>query len=284
MDRLILVLSLSFVMNFSAHADEKNLITNRFFKIIPESEAHVFHGSAHGREFKKSSIKAFIWNIKKAALYNWQTEFEKFGKNQDLIVLQEAYQTKRFMGATSAFSGVRWDMGISFLYKRYNNQATGTMIGSVVEPTEVVVRHTPDLEPLVKTPKAMTFAKYPIENDDDELLVISVHGINITSFGSFKRHMAQAETEINKHDGPILFAGDFNTRTQGRTKYLMDMINKYGFKTVEFKNGHHRMRWKFTNNYLDHSFVRGLSVKNAEVIGESNGSDHKPMFVELAVD
>lgn len=284
MERLILILSLSFIINFDATADEKNVITNRFFKIIPESQAHVSHGSAHGREFKSNNIKAFIWNIKKAGLFNWQTEFERYGKNQDLILLQEAYQTNRFITTTSSFPGVRWDMGISFLYKRYNNQATGTMIGSVVEPTEVTVKHTPDLEPVVNTPKAMTFAKYPVENKPNELLVISVHGINITSFGSFKRHMAQAENIITKHDGPVLFAGDFNTRTKGRTKYLMDLINKYGFKPVEFKNGHQRMRWKFTNNYLDHSFVRGLSVKHAEVVGESNGSDHKPMFVEFSVD
>lgn len=284
MERLILALSLSLIINFNAAADEKNLITNRFFKIIPESQAHVSHGSAHGREFNSKNIKAFIWNIKKAGLSHWQTEFERFGKNQDLILLQEAYQTERFVSTTRSFPGVRWDMGISFLYRRYNDQATGTMIGSVVEPTEVTVKHTPDLEPVVNTPKAMTFAKYPVENKQDELLVISVHGINITSFGSFKRHMAQAENIITKHNGPILFAGDFNTRTKARTKHLMDLISKYGFKTVEFKNGHHRMRWKFTNNYLDHSFVRGLSVKTAEVVGESNGSDHKPMFVEFSVD
>lgn len=284
MERLLLAVSLSFVINFNAAADEKNLITNRFFKIIPESQAHVSHGSAHGREFNSKNIKAFIWNIKKAGLFNWQTEFERFGKNQDLILLQEAYQTERFVSTTSSFPGVRWDMGISFLYRRYNDQATGTMIGSVVEPTEVTVKHTPDLEPVVNTPKAMTFAKYPVENKQDELLVISVHGINITSFGSFKRHMAQAENIITKHKGPILFAGDFNTRTKARTKHLMDLISKYGLKTVEFKNGHHRMRWKFTNNYLDHSFVRGLAVKTAEVVGESSGSDHKPMFVEFSVD
>jgi endonuclease/exonuclease/phosphatase (EEP) superfamily protein YafD len=284
MDRLITVLSLSLVLNASSYAGNKNVITNRFFKILPESESHISHGLAHGREFKRDSIKALIWNIKKAGLYNWQTEFESFAKNQDLILIQEAYQTKRFINTTTAFSGVRWDMGISFLYKRYNNQATGTMIGSVVEPTEVTVKHTPDFEPVVRTPKAMTFAKYPIENKQNELLVISVHGINITSFRSFKRHMAQAETEISKHDGPVLFAGDFNTRTKQRTRHLMDLINKYGFKTVEFKNGHQRMRWKFTNNYLDHSFVKGLSIKHAEVIGDSKGSDHKPMLVELSID
>jgi endonuclease/exonuclease/phosphatase (EEP) superfamily protein YafD len=137
---------------------------------------------------------------------------------------------------------------------------------------------------VVKTPKAMTFAKYPIELSPKKLLVISVHGINITSFGSFKRHMAQAEAEIENHDGPVFFPGDFNTRTKARTRYLMTLIKKYGFKTVDFKDGHHRIRWKFTKNYLNHSFVRGLSVKEASVDGGSYASDHNPMFLEFSVD
>jgi endonuclease/exonuclease/phosphatase (EEP) superfamily protein YafD len=43
------------------------------------------------------------------------------------------------------------------------------------------------------------------------------------------------------------------------------------------------MKFKLTSNYLDHGFVRGLSIKNAEVYPESTGSDHKPMSLELAL-
>lgn len=283
MDRLLLLLSFVFLINGQAIAQDKDVLT-RFFRILPENQSHTYSGSAEGRFFKPHSIKVFIWNIKKALEYSWEPEFKNFAANRDLILLQEAYQTRLFNSITQSLGGYRWDMGIGFLYRRYNNQATGTMIGANVDPTDVFVKHSVDEEPLTGTPKTMTFAKYPIGGFPDELLVISVHGINLTSHASFERHMQQAQREIDKHVGPILFAGDFNTRTQMRTKYLMNMIQKNGLRPVTFKNGHQRMRFKFTNNYLDHAFVRGLSVSNAEVVGRAYGSDHKPMFLELSVN
>jgi endonuclease/exonuclease/phosphatase (EEP) superfamily protein YafD len=284
--KFIFSASLLMTLNLSAHAEieSRSHPAHRYFKLIPENEAHSVMGLASARELKADSIKVFIWNIKKALLPNWKSEFETFGKNQDLILLQEAYRKELFNNTILAFSGIRWDMGTSFLNRKYNNQHTGTMIGSKVDPTEVIVKHTIDLEPVVATPKAMTFAKYPVDNRQEELLVISVHGINITSYASFKRHMAQAKNVIEDHHGPILFGGDFNTRTKRRTYYLMKLVKKLGLRPVEFKNGNSRMRWKFTRNYLDHSFVRGLSVKSAEVMPKASGSDHKPMLLEISVD
>ena len=283
MDRLLLLMSFVFLVNVPAVAEDKDVLT-RFFRILPEGQSHAFYGSARDRFFKPDSIKVFVWNIKKGLEANWEPEFKKFAENRDLILLQEAYRTELFNNTTSTFNGIRWDMGIGFLYRLYNNQATGTMIGSSVDPTEVIVKHSVDDEPVTGTPKAITFAKYPIEGRQDELLVISVHGINLTGHATFVRHMNQAQAVIDQHTGPVLFAGDFNTRTQMRTKYLMNMIQKNGFKTVTFKNGHLRMKFKFTQNYLDHAFVRGLSVSNAEVIGQVSGSDHRPLFLEMSVD
>jgi len=283
MERFFIVLIVTVFINLNALAEDKG-VWDRYFRLVPEEQAHVYQGNTQRPHFKPESIKAFIWNIKKTQMMNWKQEFETFGKNQDLILLQEAYQNKLFNTTASTFKDYRWDMGISMYYVQDNDAATGTMIGSKVSPQEVVVKHSPDGEAVVHTPKAMTFAKYPIEGRADELLVISVHGINITKYGPFKRHMDQAAEQIENHSGPILFAGDFNTRTKARTAYLMKMIEKYGFKTVEFKNGHQRMRWKFTNNYLDHGFVRGLKVNSAYVAGEATGSDHKPMFIEMAVE
>lgn len=282
MDRLFLLISLVLLVNVNAVAADKDVLS-RLFRVLPENQSHVHYGSAEGKFFNKNSIKVFIWNIKKSLERNWESEFRKFSKNRDLILIQEAYRTQLFDQTTSSYNGFRWDMGISFLYRRYNNQATGTMIGSNVEPSEVLVKHSTDGEPMTGTPKSITYAKYPIDGHAEELLVVSVHGINLTGHSAFVRHMQQAQKIIDSHTGPVLFAGDFNTRTQMRTKYLLNMIQKNGFKTVTFKNGHHRMRWKFTNNYLDHAFVRGLSVRNAEVIGNSFGSDHKPLFLEMSL-
>lgn len=282
MDRIILGLLL--LVSTAIHAqveDDKNPISRRYVR-VPNEQAHIFYGAPLSPYLANKDIKVFVWNIKKTEMVKWKPEFESFSKNQDLILIQEAYGNKLFTETTSSMQGYRWDMGISFFVKA-GMISSGTMIGSLAQPSYVVVKQTVDLEPAVNTPKCTTFAKYPIEGHDKELLVITVHGINITLFDTFARHMAQAEEEIAKHDGPVLFAGDFNTRTKDRTAYLMEMTKRLGFEEVVFKNGHQRMRFKFTSNYLDHSFVRGLKVKNAEVIGTSVGSDHKPMFLEMSV-
>ena len=82
----------------------------------------------------------------------------------------------------------------------------------------------------------------------------------------------------------MFFAGDFNTRTKARTSYLMKAMSELNLTHVTFKNGDRRMVWKFTRNYLDHGFVRGLKVLSAEVLADARGSDHKPMVLELALE
>lgn len=283
MERIFLPLLLAFVFTTSA-AEAKFRPLGKFYKLVPIEKAHVTQGRAVASDLDPESIKVFVWNIKKAGLDDWKKEFIRFGQNKDLFLIQEAYQKPLFVETLDAFPSVRWDMGISFLYKIYNDQATGNMIGSSVEPSDVLVQHTVDFEPGSDTPKTTTYGKYPVQGSDKELLVISIHGINITSFGSFKRHMAQIEKEINLHDGPVLFAGDFNTRTKARMNHMVEMMKRLGFQTITFKNGEHRMKFKFTPHYLDHGFVRGLKVKAAEVFKDSTGSDHKPMVMELSLN
>lgn len=281
MDRLFITLIILVSINSEANAGIRPL--KRFFKILPESQSHTYSGTTRDLDLSSESIKVLVWNIKKTQEKPWQNEFLKYGQGKDLFLLQEAYQNELFTSTIEKFENVRWDLGISFLYTLYNNAATGNMIGSKVEPTYVRVRHTSDLEPVVATPKVTTYAKYAVKGSNKELLVVSVHGINLTSYSSFTRHMEQARAEIEAHDGPVLFAGDFNTRTGGRTRYLMNLAKELNLKTVDFRNGHCRMKFKLTPYYLDHTFVRGLNVKNSEVDCASQGSDHKPMSLELAL-
>lgn len=265
---------------------EDNPVSRLLFTFIPEEQAHSWSGSPLYRSLDPSSIKALIWNVKKGSMQSWQKEFSDYGKGKDLLLIQEAYTSSHFENVLAAFSGYRWDLGAAFLYRRYNNTPTGTMIGSTTNPVEVLVRHSPDEEPVTNTPKSITFAKYPIAGSDQELLAVSVHGINLTSYAAFRRHMEQARDEIEQHSGPVLFAGDFNTRTKARTRFLMDLIEKLNLEEVKFEHANHRMAWKFTQNYLDHGFVRGLEVVKAKVLKDSRGSDHRPMIIEakLATD
>lgn len=276
-------LSLSFLLScFVAEASWRPL--GRYYKLINETEALITTGEARERELNPRSIKTLIWNIKKAKMYHWPEEFKKLGEGQDLFLVQEAMENVFFYSTIHSMPGIRWDFGASFLYRIYGDAATGNMIGSVAEPNYVRVEHTEDYEPAVDTPKSTTYAKYDIADHTSDLLVISVHGINLTNFASFRRHMRQVRAEIEKHEGPVVLAGDFNTRTYARTQHLKKMIQELKFTPVEFKNSEHRMRFKFTPYYLDHGFVRNLKVKSAEVHRDFRGSDHLPMTMELEVD
>lgn len=276
--KMLPLLMFSVLIQTEAQAQDKFI--SLLFRRIPEGQALSMSGLPVETSLKSSSVKALIWNIKKAEMKNWRSEFLKLGKGNDLFVIQEAYKNNTFDSTLNNFNHYHWSMGTSFLVRRDNNTPTGTLIGATVTPTEAIARHTTDLEPIVLTPKAMTFAKYPVEGRSQDLLVISIHAINFQSTGAFKRHIDQALVEIKNHDGPILFAGDFNTWNTPRMNFLKRSMKAYGLNEVLFKNAHLKM--KFAGFPLDHSFVRGLSIKNAEVV-YSNGSDHRPMMMEFDV-
>lgn len=275
------ILSLLPLLIFSISLAEAQ-ITRPWFKVVPEHEAHSSWGEARSLELNPDSINCLVWNIKKTEMTPWNVEYVIYGMDKNLHIIQEAFRNERFLSTLNIFSHMRWDMAISMLYRKQNNTATGTVIGSSAEPIEAWASHSPDTEIVVKTPKANIFTKYRLKGTDKSLLVISIHGINITSFGAFARHVDQIRDEILAHDGPVIYAGDFNTRTARRTTYLKKQMKEMGMTEVKFLNGEYRMKWPvLPNTYLDHAFVRGLDVTYAEVLKNAQGSDHKPMVMSL---
>ncbi len=279
MQKLLVALTFSLFIS-SSFAQDKGP-AKYWFRVLPEEQSLTSFGSTQGQELNAKSLKALIWNIKKSSMVAWQDEFKKFSSGRDLILVQEAYANPYFTTVLATFFNYHWDMGISFLFRRDNNTPTGTMIGATAESTESLVIHSPDHEPVVETPKSITVAKFPVKGKATELLVISVHGINFQTTAAFKRHMDRAFEIIEEHEGPILFGGDFNTWNNSRTNYLYRLSKKHNLDMVKFKNGQDRL--KFNGFFLDHTFVRGVEIKEAEVIGSSKGSDHKPLLIEMNI-
>lgn len=259
-------------------------ITRPWFRVVPEHLSHSSWGEARELELDSNSIKCLVWNIKKAEMGPWNVEYLIYGMDKNLHIVQEAFRNERFNSTLASFGNMRWDMATSMLYRKQNNTPTGTLVGSTAEAIEAWSSHSPDTEFLVETPKANIFTKYLLKGTDKTLLVISVHGINITRLSAFKRHMNQIRDEILSHDGPVVYAGDFNTRTKKRTRYVKTQMAELGFEEVEFINGSYRMTWPLSKSYLDLAFVRGLEVKHAEVLKHSRGSDHKPMVMTLKLN
>jgi len=282
MDRFLLPLFVLLMTLQVSRVEAKRLLFASQFSLIPVGQAHQVLGEASQEEFNPESIKVLVWNIKKGQEKGLDKDLPKFGFDRDLVLLSEGYGKPSVLSIFTSFKGFKWDFGISFLYKKDHNYPTGTLIGSKVAAKEIVVTHSPDLEPIIRTPKALTMGKYPIKSHAQELLVISVHGINLADHNAFVRHMKQALKEIDRHEGPVIFAGDFNTRTKKRITHLFQETTKRGFQSVDFVDGQKRTKG-VTPNYLDWAFIRGLKVKNPKVTVVKS-SDHMPMQMEVAVE
>ena len=252
----------------------------RYFRKVPVEDAHTTWGDASASSLPSKALGVLVWNVKKGARPEFNSEIVRLGEDKDLFLMQEAYTAPYFTATLSALRDYQWDLGISFTYRLYNNDGTGNMIGARVKPTWVKVEHTLDFEPMTETPKTTIYAKYPVEGMNETLLVISIHGINFTGFGAFSRHLDQIHKQIINHDGPAILAGDFNTRTKERYREVQAMAEALDLDEVKFINGDLRMTAVGTKNILDHAFIRGFSVRHAEVHA-SDGSDHLPMALSL---
>jgi len=277
----LIIITLLITTGFSSYAQGFFNVSERFFRKASPEESHLIFGKAKTGILKKEKLDVLVWNIKKAEMEDWPNEFLFYSANKDLILIQEAYRNSIFDETLKLLKDFRWDMGVSFFDLLHGIIPTGTLVGSKANPNFALVKHSTYFEPLIKTPKSLTITKYQIEGSSKELLVISVHAINLTSIFPFKRYIDIAHNEIARHDGPVIYAGDFNTWSKDRTKYLFSSIEKLNLTPIDFKNGHLRM--KFRKNFLDHAFVRGLNVKSAEVAWESQGSDHKPLLIKAEI-
>ncbi len=253
---------------------------SRYFHRVPIERAHLTWGEAHLSELPSDAIDILVWNVKKGSRETFGSDLIRLGDNKDIFLIQEAFTSDLFIGKLAYFANYQWELGISFTYRMYDDNGTGNMIGARVKPTWVKVEHTLDMEPLTQTPKTTAYAKFPVAGREEELLVISIHGINFTSFEAFGRHLEQVRGEIEHHLGPVILAGDFNTRTKERMAQVRRFTNQLNLMEVNFVNGNLRMTSFGSNNILDHAFIKGFKVRQAEVF-PSKGSDHQPLVLNL---
>jgi endonuclease/exonuclease/phosphatase (EEP) superfamily protein YafD len=59
------------------------------------------------------------------------------------------------------------------------------------------------------------------------------------------------------------------------------MAKRLALSETDYLNSNQRMTFKGWP--LDHIFSRGILIKKAEVMGDSEGSDHKPFLVEMEI-
>ncbi len=235
------------------------------FEIPPLDESFLQWGNPTRSQLKSKDVKLVVWNILKATEESFIQDFASFGSDTDIFMLQEVDNSNEFFKAYESYPHHQIHFGTSFNYRRGlwggERFLSGTAISSKVDVIDSGMIRSKKNEPFVKTPKVVTWAKFPVEGKED-LLVVNIHGLNMTKNKHFIAQLKECEELILSHDGPVIFAGDFNTSDKEKLDAMWTVAWKTKLKTVTFENDQ-RKRSKFSKLIIDWTLVRGVEVKSS---------------------
>lgn len=241
---------------------------------IPD-DAHVMHsmGQASLPTLNSTKLSILSWNIYKGRKSEYKKSFAVLAKNRDLIMLSEA-TTGSPVSDSFKIPGWEWHLAASFDMK--NDIAAGTVLGSAARPHNVHFYRTKDIEPFVKSPKATVLAYYAVPGSAKKLLAISIHGINWDGDEALERQLNMILPEIKAHDGPVVFAGDFNTKNASRVVLTKRILGSVGLKQVPWQN-------PIKKKQLDDAYTRGMKINRARLIHDyiDKGSDHPAIDLQI---
>jgi endonuclease/exonuclease/phosphatase (EEP) superfamily protein YafD len=221
-----------------------------------------------------NNFSILSWNTYKGSKADFQSDLIDYSRNIDILLLQEAAlseELKNWLG----LSFNKWLLAVAF-----ENQ--GTKIGIMAASKASSLSHCAfqEPEPLIVIPKMMLVTTYPLSGSDRRLLVVNVHMVNFTlSTEALRRQLAEVTEIIKKHDGPVIFAGDFNTWSRDRELLVSGTMSELKLHPVTFSPDNRSL---FLNRTVDGIFYRGLEVTDS-YSHKVESSDHNPLEVHFKV-
>ncbi|MFW2364942.1 MAG: endonuclease/exonuclease/phosphatase family protein [Desulforhopalus sp.] len=226
------------------------------------------------QELQKDHISLFIWNSYKGKVDGWLNDLSTLGRNNDLVLLQEAYLKNDLVDFLDE-SGWNWNIATTF---RYRAIPTGVLTASKIAADKHC--HLTTMEPWIRLPKGILISRYKLTNTEKQLVVANVHLINFTfNTGVYSTQLATLKSILEQHDGPLIVAGDFNTWSSDRSQLVNTFTTELRLSPVEFNNN---VRTEIFGRKIDHVYSRELTVLSAKSVAVST-SDHNPMIVEFAL-
>jgi endonuclease/exonuclease/phosphatase (EEP) superfamily protein YafD len=251
---------------------------NLFPEIYAATDTLQILGGCTGQAFE-STLRILVWNMYKARNTGWSEDFQNLIQNKELVILQESILNTNHDMIFQTPERFEWIMARSHK-DRATQITTGVKTGSTVKSTAQSFFVSPDVEPFLRTPKMLLATTYPLAGCEHELLVVNIHAINFVSFLKFSRQLKQIAEAIEKHKGPVILAGDFNTWSATRFSALLKATGEMELEEVKLTR---KGRLFHLNKNLDHVFYRGLVVKETEVLMGVRSSDHYPITVEFSI-
>ncbi len=213
------------------------------------------------------------WNIYKNKQYGALEDLGKIISQSDFVLVQEFLLDVSQKSQIDEMQNYQWNFGKSF---QDVGNWTGVATVSKYQASEAFSLKSPKNEPVTKTPKMSVISNYQIQ-DGTQLLVANLHGLNFDlSNTSFKSQIDAVMLYLKEHQGPMIFAGDFNTWNKERREYLFKNIKTLELERVPLENP-----IGIFKQTLDHIFVRGVTVVEETLMTEITSSDHSPLRIEF---
>ncbi len=237
------------------------------------------------------SLNVAVWNIQKATAARLHPDLVELVRAHqiDLAITQESRDDIPAAGELGSIFAPAWHLpwpgGTAFGVHTY---AATPPISAHRLPT---VR-----EFVVTLPKVSLATKHAVAGGKP-LLVINTHALNFEAGWpiGLRWQFAAIGRSIAAHDGPVIFAGDFNTWSPRRLRLLSAVTDAHGLREITTFSGGprktgalraawlHRLAGIDPGLPLDRVFLRGLQVDDATVL-HSDASDHAPLVLQLRFD
>lgn len=256
--------------------------THRFGKV---AEGTIDRPCLNSSGLECNAIKVLSWNVaKNNHNSDWSRDFFTLVEQHqpDKIFLQEV-RLCTIEQQVPELTSMGWSFAPN-LVDNWNNTYSGVLTATNSNLLNSQAKITQHQEPISDTPKVSLFVEHAW--GDDTLLTINTHLINFVETSKFQAQLAQIEAIIARHQGSIIFSGDFNTWNRSRWLILLRMTAKLGLTPVRFPLVEEQKIKRFLlSPPLDYIFYRGFKQNTASaiVIDTLSSSDHNPLLVELHI-
>jgi len=218
------------------------------------------------------AIRLVTWNIHKQQDAGWERDLARLARGYDIVLLQEATLGNSLRKIVDDES-LHWVMASSFFY---GAEDIGVLTAARVAPIAICTERV--VEPLIRLPKSAIIAWFRLRDEEQPLAVVNVHAINFSlSLETYEAQFRALGDALAGHAGPIVFAGDLNTWTDGRSQVVRETAARLGLVEITFASD---KRSLFFGKQLDHILVRGVEVIDSIAIPVSS-SDHNPVAATL---
>ena len=237
-----------------------------------------------GEPSKKCLSQEFsfsVWNVwKQSGGEDFEREFQLLAEQSELVLAQEVLLTKR---AIKFFAGADFQAVHGATYRRLDGLRDGVMTLSKAyrskEPQRIVSK---TVEPLLKTTKAALLTYYQVRASDEtsfsELAVVNIHCNLIRTPKTAKNEVLRLVEILSEHEGPIIFAGDFNTFSKAYLREISKALDVLGVVQVKIEKDPRK-----PIGQLDQIFTRGLKIISIDVDTSYKKSDHFPIICRVSI-